>query len=43
MLAMMKKVLLGTAPITIGSLSWRRPIVVAVVTAALTALAIWYG
>ena len=41
--AMMKKVLLGTAPITIGSLSWRRPIVVAVVTAALTAFAIWYG
>ena len=38
--SMLRKVLLGTAPIRVSALSWRRPIVVAVVTAVLVSLAI---
>ncbi len=43
MRSMMKRVILGTAPLRVTSLSWRRPIVVASVVGGLTGLALWFG
>ena len=38
-----RKVILGTAPIRLSEMAWRRTIVVALVVGSLTALAIWFG